>query len=110
MNHFSIKQGCLFYDYTLQVEQTTKIRDFLQLLDESGVAEVIGKEQRKVASGRPEYSSLNMFACILYGFAMRSATLRELEASCRYDTRFIEDTGSQVSCIEQGLRRLPRKR
>jgi len=29
-----------------------------------------------------------MFATILYGFAVGSPTLRELENSCRYDLRF----------------------
>lgn len=89
MNHFNTKQGCLFYDYALHVEQSAKIRDFLSLLDESGVAEIIEHEQQGSTTGRPEYPTLNMFACILYGFAMRSATLRELESSCRYDTRFM---------------------
>lgn len=89
MNYFTTKQGVLFYNYTIEVEQTAKIDKFLELLDNSGVASVLKNEEAEQEIGRPEIDSFRMFACILYGFAMNSTSLRELETSCRYDTRFM---------------------
>ena len=89
MNYFTTKQGVLFYDYTIEVEQTSKIDRFLELLESSGVAELLAKESSNQLSGRPEIDPFRLFACILYGFAMGSSSLRELETSCRYDTRFM---------------------
>lgn len=89
MNYFNTKQGVLFYNYTIEVEQTAKIDKFLELLDKSGVASVLKNEETEQVIGRPEIDSYRIFACILYGFAMGSSSLRELEASCRYDTRFM---------------------
>ena len=86
MNYFTTKQGVLFYDYTIEVEQTSKIDRFLELLESSGVAELLAKESSSQLSGRPEIDPFRLFACILYGFAMGSSSLRELETSCRYDT------------------------
>lgn len=89
MNHFTTKQGVLFYNYTIEVEQTTKIDKFLDLLESSGVSELLEKDSSDQIIGRPEIDSFRIFACILYGFAMGSSSLRELETSCKYDTRFM---------------------
>ena len=88
MNHFNTKQGVLFYDYTLDVKQTSKIDRLLDLLDSSGAGSIIAEEQHRNGMGRPETDSFRLFACILYGFAMKGSSLRELEASCRYDIRY----------------------
>ena len=52
MDNFTTKQGVLFYDYTIAVEQTSKIDRFLELLESSGVAELLAKERSSQLSGR----------------------------------------------------------
>lgn len=93
MGHFSTKQGALFYSYTIDVKQQQKIDSFLALLDRSGVEEFIEMETRDTGyitdMGRPGYNPYNVFACVLYGFAMGSCSLRDLESSCMNDIRYM---------------------
>lgn len=89
MNYFNTKQGVLFYNYTIEVEQTLKIDKFLSLLEKSGVATILKREETEQIIGRPELDSFKMFAAIVYGFAVGCSSLRELETSCKYDTRFM---------------------
>lgn len=88
MPHFITKQDGLFYCYTLPVEQISKINQFLSVLEGSGVVDIIKNVDSKANFGRPGFDPYAMFATILYGFAVGSPTLRELENSCRYDLRF----------------------
>lgn len=88
MEKYITKQGVLFYDYTLEVEQTAQIDQLFTLLNESGVNSILAKACNESNFGRPSHDELSMLACILYGFAMRRSTLRELETSCKYDIRF----------------------
>lgn len=88
MDKYITKQGVLFYDYTLEVEQTTPINLLFTLLNESGVNSILKNACNDSNFGRPSYNPLSMFTCILYGFAMRRSTLRELETSCKFDIRF----------------------
>ena len=44
--------------------------------------------RKRPAFGRLGFDPYTMFATILYGFAVGSPTLRELENSCRYNLRF----------------------
>ncbi len=89
MDYFNTKQGVLFYCYTLGVEHRSKIDKFLSLLHESGIEKIIQKEQEKTTMGRPEIDPFALFACILYGFTMGNFSLRDLEASCQYDIRYM---------------------
>lgn len=101
MNDFNTKQGVLFYNYTLDVEQTSKIDRMLSLLYRSGVASVLREPTKGRPLGRPEFDPVRMFACIVYGFAMGRSSLRELESSCRHDVRFMyimeQETPSHIS-------------
>lgn len=101
MEYFTTEQGVLFYSYALEAKQTSKLDQFLRLLEDSGVSEVIRKESKDLVNGRPPHDPARMFATILYGFAMGSPTLRQLEESCLYDLRFIHlmegKTASYVS-------------
>ena len=89
MTHFTTKQGVLFYDYTPDVKQSSIIDEFLSLLEESGVAELLKEGEPRSVFGRPELDTYEMFACILYGFAMGFSSLRNLESSCLYDVRLL---------------------
>lgn len=88
MPHFTTKQDGLFYSYTLPVEQVAKIDEFLSILEDSGVVDIIKNVEKTASFGRSGFDPYTMFATILYGFAVGCPTLRELENSCRYDLRF----------------------
>ena len=89
MEEFSTKQGFLFYSFPLYEEEKTKIDWILSLLDQSGIEELIREKARKGNGGRPPYDPYKLFAAILFGFALGSSSLREIESSCRNDLRFI---------------------
>lgn len=89
MPNFTTKQGALFYCYAPPAEQLAKIDKWLSVLDQSGVANLLGQRFSEKAFGRPGLNPLAMFATILFGFAFGSQSLRELESSCKYDLRFI---------------------
>lgn len=93
MGHFSTKQSTLFYSYTMDVEQQHRIDGFLALLDRSEVGEFIeletGKEKSSEEIGRPGFDPYKVFACVLFGFAMGSCSLRDLETSCANDIRYM---------------------
>lgn len=88
MKYFTTKQGLLFYTYSLEAEQKAELDSFLELLDDSGVGEILERCRRKTVSGRPETDPFGLFAAMAYGFAIRASSLRELEARCQYDLRF----------------------
>ena len=58
MDNFTTKQSVLFYNYTIEVEQTSKIDKFLELLEASGVSEHLAKESSNQLLGRPEIAPL----------------------------------------------------
>ena len=91
MNHFSTRQNFFLCSYASTVEEEAKIDKFLQFLDNSGVAEILNevRQRHSIQGGRPEINRYNLFATILYGFAFRNSTLREMEDICRYDLRYI---------------------
>lgn len=89
MGNFSTKEGFLFYPSTIHVEEEEEINEFLALLDESGVEKYIKTKNEYDNLGRPEIDPYSMLAAVLYGFAMGSPTLRDLESSCRNDLRYM---------------------
>lgn len=91
MNHFSTRQDFFSCSYASDVKEETKIDKFLQFLDDSGVAEILKKVKpaHSFQGGRPETNRYDLLATILYGFAFRNSTLREMEDICKYDLRYI---------------------
>lgn len=92
MRYYSTRQTFLIVSSTIKVEETKKIDKFLELLDKSGVCDLIKKqvihdERNKV--GRPGYNVYNMLAAIIYSFAFNKASLRNIEDLCIYDLRII---------------------
>lgn len=72
------------------MKEKEKIDGFLELLEYSGVAEYLKPEEDEGNNtGRPSYSTYDLFASILLGFAIGKPTLREIESSCQNDLRFI---------------------
>ena len=91
MKHFSTRQGFFMCSSTSDLEEHTKLLDFLHFLDDSGVSEILRKTKpiNKPLGGRPEYNRYDLFATVLFGFAFGSGSLRDMEFACKYDLRFI---------------------
>lgn len=74
-----------------------KIKNFLELLDESGVHKIIEKSSIKEnSSGRKGYNKFNLFATVIYAFSKNISTLREIEEACqlRLDFKIIMENES----------------
>lgn len=91
MAYFTTRKQFLMPSFDPDVKEQAKLDKYLLMLERSGVGKILqnAKDDRMLAGGRPRFNRYDMFATILYGFAFRSATLRELETSCKYDLRFI---------------------
>lgn len=91
MPYFTIFQEQLFSTAELSKGDKENLIEFLQLLEESGVGEVIEKETKKDKSlgGRSSYNPYRLFATIIYAFSKHSGSLRKIEESIKYDLRFI---------------------
>lgn len=92
MGYYDTRQTFFILSSTIKVEETKKIDKFLELIDKSGVCDLI-KEQvihdEKNKGGREGYNVYNMLAAILYSFAFSKASLRNIEDLCVYDLRVI---------------------
>ena len=92
MSYYNTRQTFFILSSSIKVEEIEKIDRFLQLLDKSGVCDLLKKlvihdEENK--GGRPGYNIYNMFAAIIYSFAFNKASLRNIEDLCNYDLRVI---------------------
>jgi transposase len=97
MFNFTTRTSRLFCYYALDVKEVEKLDKFLQFLEKSGVSEILNsvkvndqsKGNNQSAGGRATYNPCHLFATILYGFAFGKGTLREIEASCKFDLRYM---------------------
>ena len=92
MSYYNIRQSFFILSSTIKVEETQKIDRFLQLLDKSGVCDLLKKQMihdEENKGGRPGYNIYNMLAAIIYSFAFNKASLRNIEDLCNYDLRVI---------------------
>ena len=92
MRYYSTRQTFLIVSSTIKVEETKKIDKYLEVLDKSGVCDLIREKvihDEKNKGGRPGYNVYNMLAGILYSFAFNKASLRNIEDLCLYDLRVI---------------------
>lgn len=91
MAYFNTGKMFLLPSFDLEVKEQKIIESFLNLLDDSGVGDVISKyiKNNTSSGGRPGYNYYHLFATILFGFAFTRCTLRDLADACKYDLRFI---------------------
>ena len=91
MPYFTIGRARLFIPFQLEVKQEQKLMRFMQMLEASGVGDVIKLYVRNdtVSGGRPNCNYYRLFAAILYGFAFDRYSLRELEDAFKYDLRYL---------------------
>ena len=88
MTHFTTRDTFLIPSFSLDEKEEEKLFRFLRLLRRSNVEKFLNRPPRRLG-GRPPYDSCDLFATILYGFAFRHPTLRELEDGVKYDLRMI---------------------
>ena len=91
MAYFTDFQDYFFLCSDISPEEKRKLNDYLQILEDSGVGEIIAEAVDKdpEKGGRPSYNPYRLFAAILYAFSKHSGSLRRIEDSIRFDTRFI---------------------
>lgn len=97
MKYFTLKQDFFLYSSDIPSKDMKKIKNFLQLLDESGVHKIIEKASIKEnSSGRKGYNKFNLFATVIYAFSKNISTLREIEEACqlRLDFKIIMENES----------------
>ena len=91
MAYFTTQQGYLFLCSDISSEEKQKLNDYLLLLEKSGVGRIIEEAvgKRRETGGRPSHNPYRLFATILYAFSRHSGSLRRIEESIRFDTRFM---------------------
>ena len=91
MAYFTDFQDYFFLCSDISPEEKRKLNDYLRILEDSGVGEIIAEAVDKAPEkgGRPSYNPYRLFAAILYAFSKHSGSLRRIEDSIRFDTRFI---------------------
>ena len=102
MAYFTIFQDRLFPTAELPRGKREKIEEFLRLLEDSGVGEIIHKETQKDKSlgGRNSYNPYRLFASIIYAFSKHTGSLRKIEESLKFDLRFLYINNQETpSCV-----------
>ena len=93
MPFFTLFHDQLFPTAELSKGEREKIDNYLRILEESGVGQIIYDEIQndsdKGVGGRPSYNPYRLFAAIAYAFSKHSGSLRKIEESIKFDLRFI---------------------
>lgn len=88
VSYFTSKDLFFIVPLNTSDEEIRKIDLYLEILEKSGVAEVIKNAYLKQnKAGRKSYNPYHLFSLILYSFAMKRGSLRDAEEFCRYDLR-----------------------
>lgn len=92
MSYFTGNEAFFVVPLDMSDGEMLKIRFYLDILERSGVGKLIEEAQFKMEDrGRRSHNPYRLFAAILYCFAMKRGSLRDIEEMCRYDlrTRFL---------------------
>lgn len=89
MSNFTISEPLFLVPCHEMGKEKSEMDDFIRLLHESKAFDIIEETNRAKDAGRTGFDPKMMLALLLYGFALRDCTLRELEESCRFDLRFM---------------------
>ena len=98
MAYFTNQQGYFSLCSDISSEEKRKLNEFLLILEESGVGKIIEEAvgRKPESGGRPSYNPYRLFATLLYAFSRHSGSLRRIEESIRFDTRFMYLMGQEV--------------
>lgn len=91
MAYFTNFQDYLFLCSDLSSEEKQKLDNYLWILECSGVSRIIAETVTKSIEkgGRPSHNPFRLFSAILFAFSKHSGSLRRIEDSIRFDTRFM---------------------
>ena len=90
MSYFTTKKLYLFLSVDLPPEEKELLNQYLEILEESGIGKIIeSKIKKDTKRGRKPYNPYRLFASIVYGFSKHSGSIRKIEESIKFDTRFI---------------------
>ena len=91
MAYFTNFQDYLFLSSDLSSEEKQKLDNYLRILEYSGVSRIIAETVTKSIEkgGRPPHNPFRLFSAILFAFSKYSGSLRRIEDSIRFDTRFM---------------------
>ena len=89
MSYFTIKRPIWLVPSNRVIEEYQKIDKFFQILEKSGVGEIIKSVNLNInqCKGRNGYNPFNMFAAIIFCFAFFESSLRDIEDKCNFDFR-----------------------
>ncbi len=88
MSYFTTHSGFFLVPLDTYDEELKKIDFLLHILEKSRIAEIIKSMHFKSEpSGRNRYNPYNLFSLIVFCFAFKKATLRDIEEMCKYDLR-----------------------
>ena len=80
MAYFTDIQEYFFLCSDILPEEKRKLDEYLRILEDSGVGEIIeeavGRDSEK--GGRPSYNPYRLFAAILYAFSNHSGSVRRI--------------------------------
>ena len=90
MAYFTNFQDYLFLCSDLSSEEKQKLDNYLWILEYSGVSRIIAETVTKSIEkgGRPSHNPFRLFSAMLFAFSKHSGSLRRIEDSIRFDTRF----------------------
>ena len=87
MNYFNTKRPFFIVPSIQCCEEFEKIDKFLEILNKSGIENIIKSVQSEI--GRRGYNPFNLMATIIYCFSKFKSTIREIENLCKFDLRII---------------------
>ncbi|MGM9947780.1 transposase [Floccifex sp.] len=88
MSYFTTHSGFFLVPLDRYDEELKKIDFLLYILEKSKAGTIIKNMNFKSETkGRNSYNPYNLFSLILFCFAFKKATLRDIEEMCKYDLR-----------------------
>ena len=90
MSYFTTKQTYLFLSSDLPPEEKSLLDQYLEILEDSSIGKIIESKIKKDTNvGRKSYNPYKLFATIIYAFSKHNGSIRKIEESIKFDTRFI---------------------
>ena len=90
MTYFTTHRSFFLVPLDTYDEEIRKIDFLLCILEKSGIGDIIKKANYKSKKlGRHSYNPYDLFTAIIFCFAFKKGTLRDIEEMCKYDMRLM---------------------
>lgn len=97
MTYFTTHKSFFLVPLDTYDEEIRKIEFLLCILEKSVVGDIIKNANFKSKSlGRHGYNPYHLFTAIIFCFAFKKGTLRDMEEMCKYDTRLMYIMNQEV--------------